>query len=152
MLTKRGYFLGTCPRWTRQAIYVWHYIQVRSWNHYCRVKAKSVIHSECVFVALGTHHAMRRHHIVICGMSDFTFSLMIWYMIWYDMLWYDMIRHDIWYDIYDMLYDMMIYDMIYIYILTAIGLPPGGSTHLHTNNTQNNSRHKTISRTTQFTD
>jgi hypothetical protein len=25
-----------------------------------------------------------------------------------------------------------------IYLLTAIGLSPGGSTHLHTNNTQNN--------------
>jgi hypothetical protein len=27
---------------------------------------------------------------------------------------------------------------ILIYLLTAIGLSPGGSTHLHTNNTQNN--------------
>ena len=25
-----------------------------------------------------------------------------------------------------------------IYLLTVIGLSPGGSTHLHTNNTQNN--------------
>jgi hypothetical protein len=25
-----------------------------------------------------------------------------------------------------------------IYLLTAMGLSPGGSTHLHTNNTQNN--------------
>jgi len=33
-----------------------------------------------------------------------------------------------------------------IYLLTAIGLSPGGSTHLHTNNTQNNTsnNHKTI--------
>ena len=38
-------------------------------------------------------------------------------MIWYDMVWYD----TIWYDM--------------IYLLTAIGLSPGGSTHLHTNNT-----------------
>jgi hypothetical protein len=30
----------------------------------------------------------------------------------------------------------MIDDMIYL--LTAIGLSPGGSTHLHTNDTQNN--------------
>jgi len=28
------------------------------------------------------------------------------------------------------------YDMIYL--LTAVGLSPGGSTHLHTNNTWNN--------------
>ena len=27
---------------------------------------------------------------------------------------------------------------ILIYLLTAVGLSPGGSTHLHTNNTQNN--------------
>jgi septal ring factor EnvC (AmiA/AmiB activator) len=30
------------------------------------------------------------------------------------------------------------YGMISIYLLTAVGLSPGGSTHLHTNNTQNN--------------
>jgi hypothetical protein len=30
----------------------------------------------------------------------------------------------------------IIYDTMYL--LTAIGLKPGGSTHLHTNNTQNN--------------
>jgi hypothetical protein len=28
--------------------------------------------------------------------------------------------------------------IIIIYLLTAVGLSPGGSTHLHTNNTQNN--------------
>ena len=37
---------------------------------------------------------------------------------------------------------------IFIYLLTAIGLSPGGSTHLHTNNTQNNTK-QTINRTTQ---
>jgi hypothetical protein len=41
--------------------------------------------------------------------------------------------------------DMIIYDMIY---LTAIGLSPGGSTHLHTNNTQNDTNNN---RTTQIT-
>jgi hypothetical protein len=41
------------------------------------------------------------------------------------------------------------------YLITAIGLPPGGSstvqysTHLHTNNTQNDTK-QTIHRTTQF--
>jgi hypothetical protein len=34
-----------------------------------------------------------------------------------------------------------------IYLLTAIGLSPGGSTHLHTNNTENN---KSSNRTTQI--
>jgi len=42
----------------------------------------------------------------------------------------------------------MIYD---IYLLTAIGLSPGGSTHLHTNNKQNNTK-QTIHRTTQQLD
>jgi len=35
-----------------------------------------------------------------------------------------------------------------IYLLTAIGLSRGGSTHLHTNNTQDNTNNK---RTTQIT-
>ena len=57
---------------------------------------------------------------------------MIWYdMIWYDMIWYDMIWYDmIWW-----------YDMIH---LTAIGLPPGGSSTVHIYT-------QTIHRTTQFT-
>jgi hypothetical protein len=38
--------------------------------------------------------------------------------------------------------------MIMIYLLTAIGLSPGGSTHLHTNNTQNKTNNN---RTTQIT-
>jgi hypothetical protein len=38
------------------------------------------------------------------------------------------------------------YDMIYL--LTAVGLSPGGSTHLHTNNTQKNTNYN---RTTQIT-
>ena len=41
---------------------------------------------------------------------------------------------------------IMIYDMIYL--LTAIGLSPGGSTHLRTNNSQNDTK-QTIHRTTQ---
>jgi hypothetical protein len=35
-----------------------------------------------------------------------------------------------------------------IYLLTVIGLSPGGSTHLHTNNIQNNTNNN---RTTQIT-
>jgi hypothetical protein len=38
--------------------------------------------------------------------------------------------------------------LILIYLLTAIGLSPGGSTHLHTNNTQNNTNNN---RKTQIT-
>jgi hypothetical protein len=85
----------------------------------------------------------------------------IWYdMIWYDimymiydMIWYDTIRYDmiydvIWYDIwydmiwYDIWYDMIWYDMIYL--LTAIGLTPGGSSTVHIYT-------QTIHRTTQLT-
>jgi hypothetical protein len=55
------------------------------------------------------------------------------YVVWCDVMWYM---------IYDMWYDMM------IYLLTAFGLSPGGSTLLHTNNTQNNTNNN---RTTQIT-
>jgi len=40
-----------------------------------------------------------------------------------------------------------------IYLLTAFGLSPGGSTHLHTNNTQNNTNNnRTIQITTNVED
>jgi hypothetical protein len=80
-------------------------------------------------------------------------------MIWYDMIWYDMIWYDIWYmisyDIYDMRLDIWYddiwfdirYDMIRygtIYLLTAIGLSPDGSSTVHIST-------QTIHRTTQIT-
>jgi len=70
---------------------------------------------------------------------------MIYDMIWYDMIWYDMIWYDmIWYDM--IWYDMIWYDMIWYtiwYILTAIGLSPGGSNTVHIYT-------QTIHRTTQW--
>jgi hypothetical protein len=59
-------------------------------------------------------------------------------MIWYDMIWYDMI----W-------YDMIWYDMIYL--LTAIGLKPGGSStaHIYTQTTHRITQ--LTRRTTQLT-
>jgi hypothetical protein len=94
---------------------------------------------------------------------------MIWYMVWYDIyyiydVWYDMIYGMIWYilymiwcmvwyDIYYIWYDVwydMIYDMMwYIYYCSWVATWwQQFSTHLHTNNTQNDAK-QTIHRTTQ---
>jgi hypothetical protein len=69
----------------------------------------------------------------------------------------------IWYDIYDIGCDVIRYDMIYL--LTAIGLTPGGSstihiytqtvqqysTHLHTNSIQNNTMKQNTQNITYIT-
>jgi len=88
------------------------------------------------------------------------YHMIWWYDIWYvwcDMTWYDMI-HDIWYGRirYDtMWYDMGWYDIWYdTKYLTAIGLPPGGSSTVHIyTQTINRTTHstQTIHRTTQST-
>ena len=57
---------------SRQEIYVRRNIQELSCNHCCCGKAISITYSQCVSVALGTQHAMRMRHIVICGLSGCT--------------------------------------------------------------------------------
>jgi len=47
------------------------------------------------------------------------------YNIWY--IWYDMIRYDMIYDIWHMIW----YMIWFIYLLTAVGLSPGGSSTVH---------------------
>ena len=48
-------------------------VEGRSSNHGRSGKAKSITHSECVFVALGTQHAncifSAQHYVVTCGLS-----------------------------------------------------------------------------------
>ena len=51
-----------CKRWPN------HIRQTeRADNHCCSRKAVSITYSECVFLALGMHHAMRMRHIDMCG-------------------------------------------------------------------------------------
>ena len=53
-------------------MYVERNIEARSCNHFSSGKARYIIYSECVFVALGIQVAMHMRRIVICGLSDFT--------------------------------------------------------------------------------
>jgi len=62
---------------TRQTVYVQRNIEARSCNHCFSGKAMSVTYCEPVMVALVMQHAMRMHHVVICGLPHCTIYLHI---------------------------------------------------------------------------
>jgi hypothetical protein len=47
-------------------------IEVCACNRCCSGKALSITNSECVYVASGMQHAMRKSHIVMCGLPSST--------------------------------------------------------------------------------
>jgi hypothetical protein len=47
-------------------------IEALSCNHCCSEKATRMTYSECVFMALGFHHAMGMGHIITCSLSGST--------------------------------------------------------------------------------
>jgi hypothetical protein len=51
----------------RQIMYLYCRIEARWFNHCCNGKAKSIIYSECAFVALVIQPAMHMRHTVICA-------------------------------------------------------------------------------------
>jgi hypothetical protein len=57
---------------TGQALYVFRNTEARPCNHFCSGKTMSITNSACVFVALGTQHAMCMRHIVICDLPRYT--------------------------------------------------------------------------------
>ena len=56
-------------RTTRQGMYVWRNIETLLCNHCCSGKARNITYYECLSLVLVTQHAMRMHHIAICGLS-----------------------------------------------------------------------------------
>jgi hypothetical protein len=80
-------------------------IEVRSRNNCYRGKALSITYSECVFVALYIRHEKRMRRIKL---SPVACPAVPHFSALFDMIWYDM-----------------------IYLFTAVGLSPGGSSTVH---------------------
>jgi hypothetical protein len=59
---------------TKQTMYVFRNIEVRSCEVYCSGKAVSVTNTECVFVELGTAHSMRLRHFVFCLLPHYVIN------------------------------------------------------------------------------
>ena len=63
--------LTTRNNQTVNVLYVERNIEARSCKQCCSGKTIIIIYPECVFVALGTQHAMRMRRSVFCGLLGF---------------------------------------------------------------------------------
>jgi len=54
-------------------MYIYPDMEARSCNHCCRGKEVSMTQPECVFVAIGIQHAMRKRRIMICDLHRSTY-------------------------------------------------------------------------------
>jgi hypothetical protein len=55
----------------RQCMFKYN-VGVHLCNHCCSGKAINITYYECAFLAFSMQHAMHVHHIVICGLNDYT--------------------------------------------------------------------------------
>jgi hypothetical protein len=55
-------------QYIRQEMYKQRNVKARLCDNFCSLKARSMIHYKCAFLALGTRHARRIRRIVICGL------------------------------------------------------------------------------------